>query len=130
MDNLYARNSGQAQRYIECLRPECPPYQARSPDLAPTDFSLFGSIKGKLCSCNCESGEDLLHAITEISIEIHQGVFRGVFEPGENRPKQAIKHEGSTTLIQRQNNHFFKIERENEKIRTFEPSIISIISMT
>jgi hypothetical protein len=40
-----------------------PPY---SPDLAPSDFTLFGYIKTNLSDTSFDEGEELLSAIVEV----------------------------------------------------------------
>jgi hypothetical protein len=42
--------------------------------LTPSDFFLFGDIKGKQSDYNCESREDLINTITEILTGIDQEV--------------------------------------------------------
>jgi hypothetical protein len=69
MNNVRRHNSGRAQRYIEASRAERRPHPAHSPDLAPSDFFLFGCIKGKLSDYNCKNQENLLNAITQRSLE-------------------------------------------------------------
>jgi hypothetical protein len=41
------------------------PHPAYNPDLAPSDFFLFGHIKGKMSDCNCESPEVVLNILTD-----------------------------------------------------------------
>jgi hypothetical protein len=66
MDSAHLDNSRRAQRGIKASRAEHLPHRAYSSDLAPSDFFLFGYIKGKLSDHNCESREALWSAITEI----------------------------------------------------------------
>jgi hypothetical protein len=71
---------------------------AYSPDLAPSDFFLFGYIKGKLADFNCESREDLLNAMTEICTGVNQEVLPNIFESWADRVNRVIKHEESAGL--------------------------------
>jgi hypothetical protein len=50
------------------------------PRPGPTDFFLFGHIKGKLSNYNCTSRDDLLKAATEIFTGVDQEVLFSVFE--------------------------------------------------
>jgi hypothetical protein len=69
-------------------------HPAYNPDLAPSDFFLFGCIKGKLFDYNYESRDDLLNTITEIVTGVDQEMLLSVFESWTNRLKWVIKHEG------------------------------------
>jgi hypothetical protein len=70
------------------------PHPAYSPDLAPSDFFLFGYIKEKLTDCNCSTREELIGAIIQIFNEIGQEVLLSVFTSWLKRLKWVIKHEG------------------------------------
>jgi hypothetical protein len=52
-----------------------PPY---SPDLAPSDFSLFGYIKGKLMEYRAETPSELLVRIRVILAEIPRETMNAV----------------------------------------------------
>jgi hypothetical protein len=94
MDKGPLHNSGRAERCIEASGTERLPHAIYSPDLIPSDFFLFGYIKGKRSDDNCESLMDLLNAITEIFAGVDQEVLRSVFESWANRLKSVIKHKG------------------------------------
>jgi histone-lysine N-methyltransferase SETMAR len=87
MDNARPHNSGRAERRVEASRGERLPHPPYNPDLTASDFLLFGYIKGKLSNYNCESPEDLLNAITEISTGVNQEGLLCIFESRENRRK-------------------------------------------
>jgi hypothetical protein len=80
MDNARPHNSGRAQMCIQASGAERLPHPAYSSDLTPTDFVLFGFIKGRLCHYDCESREYLLNAITEIFTGVGQEVLLSVFK--------------------------------------------------
>jgi hypothetical protein len=63
-------------------------------DQAPSDFFLFGYIKGIPSDYSCESPEDFLNTINEIFIGIDQEVLLSVFESRVNRLNWMIKQEG------------------------------------
>jgi hypothetical protein len=71
-----------------------PPY---SPDLAPSDFFLFGYIKEKLTDYDYRTREELKSAIIEICNEISDDVLINVFHSWLKRVKWVIRHAGSTT---------------------------------
>jgi hypothetical protein len=53
-----------------------PPY---SPDLAPSDFYLFGYIKRNLSGTSFNEGDELLSAIVDISDFIEKATLNRVF---------------------------------------------------
>jgi histone-lysine N-methyltransferase SETMAR len=66
LDNCLVHFSKVAERFLEVndiLRIPHPPY---SPDLAPSDFWLFGRIKTALAGAEFDEPEQLLNAITEL----------------------------------------------------------------
>jgi hypothetical protein len=64
-----------------------PAAPAHSPDLAPSDFFLFGYVKRGLSDYNGEGQEDFSNAMTEIFTGVDQETPRSVFESSANRPK-------------------------------------------
>jgi hypothetical protein len=94
VDNAGLHNLGRVQRCIQASRAERRPDPDYSADLAPGDFFLFGSIKGRVSDCNFEGPEDLLSAITDIFTGVNQGVLLNAFEPWVNWLKWVIKHKG------------------------------------
>jgi hypothetical protein len=87
-------NSRRVQRSIEASRVERLLHPADSPDLAASDFFLFGHIKGKLSDHICKSREELLNAITEIFTGVDQEALLSVFESSASRLTWVIKHDG------------------------------------
>jgi hypothetical protein len=71
------------------------PYPAYSPDLAPSDFFLFGCIKEKLTNFNCETRDNLKDAIVEIFNGIEKETLVAVFAGWMRRLKWVIKHGGA-----------------------------------
>jgi hypothetical protein len=63
-----------------------PPYL---PDLAPSDFCLFGDVKGKLMGYRAETPSELLVRIRVILVEIPQETLNAVFSNGWNDCKNA-----------------------------------------
>lgn len=80
VDNARPHNSKSANDFLNqnnIIRLPHPPY---SPDLAPSDFFLFGYIKNKLEGSKFEDPEELLleikRIISQISIDVLDKVFR------------------------------------------------------
>jgi hypothetical protein len=80
MDNADPHNSGRAQSCGKASRAEHLPHSAYGPDLAPSDFILFGYIIGKLSDDSYESRENLLKAIAEVFSGVDQEVPVNVFQ--------------------------------------------------
>jgi hypothetical protein len=89
MDNARPHNSRRSQ---ECIKA---PSAQRSPDLAPSDFFLFGCIKEKLTNFNCETRDILKDAIIEIFNGIEKETFVAVFAGWMKQLKWVIEHEGA-----------------------------------
>jgi histone-lysine N-methyltransferase SETMAR len=70
-----------------------PPY---SPDLAPSDFNLFGYAKGRLTGQMFESREDLFEAIIEILKSIPMEKLMEVFLEWERRLQRCIDIDGES----------------------------------
>jgi histone-lysine N-methyltransferase SETMAR len=68
-----------------------PPY---SPDLAPSDFWLFGHLKTSLVSQTFESPEDLLEVIVAFLDEIQSSELQIVFGHWVGRIKRVLEHDG------------------------------------
>jgi hypothetical protein len=66
-----------------------PPY---SPDLAPSDFFLFGYIKQKITGQEFASPDDLLEAIRDEFDRISPSVLESVFEEWLIRLQTCIDH--------------------------------------
>ena len=68
-----------------------PPY---SPDIAPSDFFLFGFVKDKLKGKAFKKKEDLFEEIFSIIERIPSEIKHKVFEEWAKRCKWAFSHEG------------------------------------
>jgi hypothetical protein len=55
------------------------PHPRYSPDLAPSDFFLFGYVKGKLMGYRAETPSELLVRIRVILAEIQRETLNAVF---------------------------------------------------
>jgi histone-lysine N-methyltransferase SETMAR len=68
-----------------------PPY---SPDLAPSDFSLFGHVKGLLRGESFEAGERLLSAVEGILSSLEKSILTKVFLEWMKRLGRCIETDG------------------------------------
>jgi hypothetical protein len=68
-----------------------PPY---SPDLAPSDFFLFGCVKGKLMRYRAETASELLVRIRAILAEIPRETLNAVFLEWMERLQQCVQVDG------------------------------------
>jgi hypothetical protein len=66
------------------------PHPAFSPDLAPSDFFLFGALKGRLAGCTFASADELIEAIREITGVIPRAQLEKVFLEWEERLQRCI----------------------------------------
>jgi transposase len=75
----------------EMKRAPHPPY---SPDLAPSDFFLFGYVKRKLMRYRAESESELLVRIRVILAEIPWDILNAVFFESMDRLQKCIDTNG------------------------------------
>jgi hypothetical protein len=68
-----------------------PPY---SPDLAPSDFFLFGHVKGMLCGPAFGSSGEPLSAVGGILAPIEESILINVFHKWRKRFQKCINTEG------------------------------------
>ena len=76
----------------EIRRAPQPPY---SPDIAPSDFYLFGYLKEKLKGYKFNSKEELLSEIISILEEIPEQKLKEVFIAWERKLRQVITSNGN-----------------------------------
>ena len=94
-DNARPHISKKVTEYLDqndIIRAPQPPY---SPDIAPSDFFLFGYMKEKLKGCRFSSKEALLSAIISILEEIPEQKLKEVFIEWERRLEQVIASNGN-----------------------------------
>ena len=93
-DNAGPHTSKKVKKYLDqnkIIRTPQPPY---SPDIAPSDFYLFGYVKERLKGCKFNSKEDLLSEIILILEEISEQELKEVFIEWERRLEQVITSNG------------------------------------
>jgi hypothetical protein len=89
-------NPHKSRRSRECLgsyRATRLQHPAYNPDLAPSDFFLFGYLKEKRINFDCRNREDLKSVITLIFTEIDKETLIAVFLSWTERLKWVIRKE-------------------------------------
>jgi hypothetical protein len=127
MDNARPQNSERVQECILASKAGRLPHPAYSPDLAPSDFFLFGHLKEKVIDYNCETREQLKEAIIEIFNEIPQDALVSVFMSWTKRFRWVIKHEGQYFRKSDKHDHCsLNIHGEKGRVRTYGLPIVSL----
>jgi hypothetical protein len=70
------------------------PYPPYSPDLEPSDFFLFGSVKGKLMEYRAETPSVLFVRIRVILAEIPRETLNAVFLEWMERLQKCVQVDG------------------------------------
>jgi histone-lysine N-methyltransferase SETMAR len=65
-----------------------PPY---SPDLAPSDFDLFGKLNGQMAGREFESTDNFLATIRRLATAISREELESVFQEWERRLEECIR---------------------------------------
>jgi hypothetical protein len=122
LDNASLHNSRRSQECLEAKRNTRLQHPVYSPDLAPSGFFLFVSLKEKLTDFDCRSREDLKSATTSIFNEIGKETLVAVFVSWTERLKWVIrKKRRYYHKYTRDKKHWFKIDRETGRSRTLGP---------
>jgi hypothetical protein len=72
------------------------PHPAFSPDLAPSEFFLFGALKARLAGCTFESADELVEAIAEITGAIPRAQLEKVCLEWKERLQCCISLNGAS----------------------------------
>jgi hypothetical protein len=95
MDNISPHRSRLTARNPKENRITASPHPAFSPDLAPSDFFLFGALKDQLSGRIFESPDELVEAIREIASAIPWTTIERVFLEWEERLQLLYRHQGA-----------------------------------
>ena len=95
LDNCRVHNSKQSSEKIEATGFKRTPHPPYSPDIAPSDFFLFGYTKSKLKGCKYEDIDDLVERIYEILNKISKQKRMEVFDAWIKRCEYVITHGGN-----------------------------------
>jgi histone-lysine N-methyltransferase SETMAR len=94
MDNARPHTSIATKSAMDEKRLKCVPHPPFSPDLAPSDYYLFGRVKGALTGQTFASPEELRHAIIDFVSSIPRDELDRVFVEWERRLKECIANMG------------------------------------
>ena len=93
-DNAKPHNSSKVLKYLEShdmIKAPQPPF---SPDIAPSDFYLFGYIKKVLEGQSFDSPEQLLQTVNQILDSIPSQELQDTFQNWQMRLNQVITNNG------------------------------------
>ena len=93
-DNARPHTAKVTTRYMACNGMKRAPHPPYSPDLAPSDFFLFGYIKKKLEGHSFSTKEELLEEVKTILANISIDQLKSVFNEWERRLKIVIHTDG------------------------------------
>jgi transposase len=94
LDNARPHNSKESTQVLQdtkARRASHPPY---SPDLAPSDFFLFGALKEKLAGSSFSGPDDLISAIHQKFGEFTKDTLLRVYKNWAMRLQWVIEHDG------------------------------------
>ena len=94
LDNCRVHNSQYTQKEIQNSSFKRAPHPPYSPDIAPSDFFIFGYIKGKLEGLSFKTRDALFETIFNIIEGISIELKRKVFDEWADRCQWVSSHEG------------------------------------
>ena len=94
LDNSHVHNSKVSQEKITKIGFLRAPHPAYSPDVAPSDFYLFGYVKNRLERQEFRSPDELLEAVIEIIEQIPKETKIRVFKEWMVRCQKVIDSKG------------------------------------
>ena len=94
LDNARVHNSTETSYEMKKNKFKRAPHPPYSPDLAPSDFFLFGYVKGKLTGKEFAERNEIYESIIEILHEIPHETLIKVYEEWEHRCLWVHEHEG------------------------------------
>lgn len=95
VDNAKPHTSKYSIRFLESHGMKKVPHPAFSPDLAPSDFFLFGYLKKCLEGQSFQTRDELFSMINQILSEIPEQMLKDSFEEWKKRLEEVIRLEGS-----------------------------------
>jgi histone-lysine N-methyltransferase SETMAR len=94
LDNYRVHFSRVAEQFIAQNHISRIPQPAYSPDLAPSDFCLFGHLKNSLAGRMFEDPEELLDGIASFLEEVHLSKLHVVFSHWVERLRSVVANNG------------------------------------
>jgi transposase len=98
MDNSTIHKSKVTRAKLSQIPVHLAPHPPYSPDLAPSDFFLFGYLKTKIIGLKFNSSEALLYWIKDEFQRIPSEVLEGVFESWIIRIQKCLEYKGDYFL--------------------------------
>lgn len=93
-DNAKPHTARKATRFFELSGLKKAPHPPYSPDIAPSDFFLFGYVKEKLKGSSFETRYELFAEVQKILNEIPKETLENVFEEWDDRLRMVINTNG------------------------------------
>jgi hypothetical protein len=93
-DNIGSRVAKYVKEYMDHSSLKRTPHPPYSPDLAPSDFYLFGYVKHQLQGHEFTEGAGLVSAVSEIVNQIPTDKLADVFDDWMRRSQQCIDISG------------------------------------
>ena len=123
-DNARAHTSRETRALLEDKKVRVLPHPAYSPDLSPSDFFLFGTLKEKMKGTTFSNGMEVLDKIYELWSAIPKETFRRVFDNWKMRLNFVIKNNGE--YYHEQSNNFLKVTQTRKNIIVFQDFLTTL----
>jgi histone-lysine N-methyltransferase SETMAR len=94
MDNASAHNAKVVTNYLETSCMERLPHPPYSPDIAPSDYFLFGCMKQRMKGLHATSRDELTSKITDILMSIDKSILERTYKNWEKRLSWVIDAHG------------------------------------
>ena len=95
LDNSMVHNSRACSQKVDQIRFKRTPYPPYSPDIAPSDYFLFGFLKDNLKGLKFDDLDELKEKVIEILTQISRDVKKRVFDHWIERCQWIIDNEGA-----------------------------------
>ena len=79
-DNARPHSAKTVKYFVDLNNMKVAPHPPYSPDIAPSDFYLFGYMKDQMKGESYESADELIHRVTEILNAIDHKILFSVFD--------------------------------------------------
>jgi hypothetical protein len=93
-DNSKGHTARYVQEEMASHRCVCVPHSPYSPDVAITDFYLFGRLQQQLSRTTLDSEENVLETVTEILSELRKSQGKSAFRHWKERCQWVAEHTG------------------------------------
>jgi hypothetical protein len=97
MDNAPPHTAKLSAQYFNENHMKSAPHPSYSPDLAPSDFYLFGYVKRRIAGLSFEDADRLCAAIEDLLEGIEKATLQAVFLEWMDRLRKCIATNGEYT---------------------------------